>query len=104
MKLYLVMGFGVVATIIYLYLLLVEKSSLVHKPSKLVVFLLVFLALVGGLIRYSQIFDYELTYIHYLQMAQYALMLPSCAIGIGLLKVIITYGMGAMGAVFERKL
>ena len=98
------MALGVVATIIYLYLLLVKKSSFVQKPSKLVVFLLVFLAFVGGLIRYSQIFDYDLTYIHYLQMAQYAFMLPSIAIGIGFLKVIITYGMGAIGAVFEQKL
>ncbi len=94
LTLYLVMAFGVVATIIYLYLLLVKKSSLVQRPSKLVIFLLVLLAFVGGLIRYSQIFDYDLTYIHYLQIGQYALMLPSIAIGIGLLKAIITYHMG----------
>ncbi|MBU3006081.1 hypothetical protein [Paraglaciecola arctica] len=97
-EIYSITALGALAIVVYLYLLLIKKSEFVKKPSKVVVIGLFFTALIGWLIRYSQIFDQELTYVHYLDMSFHALMLPSVAVGIGLIKALVSYIGGIVGA------
>lgn len=90
-KLILVTALGVISAGIYFYLLLVKKSALVQPPSLIVVVGLIFIAVIGGLIRYSQINDQPMTGQHLFEIVHFALLLPSIAIGVAILRSFGTY-------------
>ena len=94
-NLYIITALGCIAIIVYIYLYYIRRAQSVKKPSNIVVFGLILLFIVGILIKYSHVYDQELTIAHYFQMFSYGIILPSCAVGIALIKYVITYGFKA---------
>jgi len=91
-NIYIITSLGSIAIIVYIYLYYIRKAKLLKKPSNYVVFGLILLFIVGGLIRYSQIYDQELAFNDYVQMLSYGMILPSFAVGIALIKYALVYG------------
>ena len=101
-KIYFFIALGAFSLLAYLYLLFVSKSSIVQPPHRIVVISLIFVGLISGLIRYSQIFDIELTIDHYLEIFAWSLLAPALCIGLAVLYIIGTYIIGTLGGAIEQ--
>lgn len=85
-KLILITALGIISAGVYIYLLVVKKSPLVRPPSLIVVVGLIFISVIGGLIRYSQIYDQPMNAQRIFEIVELAIMLPSIAIGIAVIR------------------
>lgn len=90
-KLILITALGIISAGIYIYLLVVKKSPLVRPPSLIVIVGLIFIAVIGGLIRYSQIYDQSMNAERIFEIVYFAMLLPSIAIGVAVVRSFGTY-------------
>ena len=72
----------------------VRRSPLFPQPSKIVVFGLIFLAIVGALVAMSQFGSENLTPTHYLRIAYFAFIFPGLAVGMALFFVLVQWCIG----------
>jgi hypothetical protein len=86
------MSAGLIAICFYLFMAFIKRSKSYPVPSKIVIFGLVFLAIIGALIQLSQFGGEELTIRHYLKVIYIALGLPGVAVGISLFRVFVLHG------------
>lgn len=82
---YIVNVFGLVSVTLYLYLLCIKKSQKVSSPSRITIILIAFIFIIGGLIKYSQIYMHPLGPKEYFDILLVAFMLPSCAVGMAVI-------------------
>ena len=86
------LALGIIAISFYSFMSYIKRSPKYPHPSKLVVYGLVLLAIIGALIPLSQFGNEKLGLFHYFKILYVAAALPGFAVGFAVFRVLILRG------------